>query len=77
MYSIYEKALLDTPASQFPLLAAAQSLYKNCNKCGHKNVNVHAALKLAVHKYKNDKQFKDHCASLFRLPCAIAGVLVD
>ena len=76
MFSDNETKLLHAPADAFPLLKAVQrtvALY-GCPVCGQSRVNPHAMLRLAVNKYKSDKNFIDLCRSLFALPCTVAGV---
>lgn len=77
MFSNTERLLLSASTAGFPLLAAAQSLYKSCKSCGHRNVNIHAALRTALHRYRSDKNFIAYCKRLFPLPCRVAGVLLE
>ena len=79
MFSIYEQRLLAASSSDFPLLqaAAAASRRAVCPVCRHGAVSVHTMLRTAVNKYKNDKKFKALCETLFKLPCCIAGVMVE
>ena len=77
MFTDTEKALLDNPGP-FPLLRAASAAAgrKGCPTCRHAAVNVHGMIRAAINKYKTDKRFLDHCASLFRLPARAAGVTI-
>ena len=79
MFSIYEQRLLSASCSDFPLIQAAAAAARRaaCPVCRHGAVSAHAMLRTAVNKYKNDKRFKAHCETLFKLPCSIAGVLVE
>ena len=77
MFSDSEIRLLQADNSGFPLVQAAQGALERCGKCGHKAVNVHAMLRVAVNKYKNDKGFLLHLSTLMKLPCSIAGVFVE
>lgn len=74
MYSITELKLLSSPPPGYPLLNAAARQKAACESCSHKNVNVHSMLKVALNKYKSDKQFIDYVDKLIGLPCSIAGV---
>lgn len=77
MFTDAELKLLNADNTRYPLIAAAKAEMNACKSCGHGNVNIHTMLRVAVNKYKNDKQFKEHCASLFRLPCSVSGVLIE
>ena len=79
MFSVYEQRLLASSCSDFPLLQAASAAVRRprCPICRHGSVNAHTMLRTAVNKYKNDKRFKAHCETLFKLPCTIAGVLIE
>lgn len=78
MFTDNENKLLHAPADAFPLLKAVQKsiLQQSCGSCRHANVNVHTMLRVAVNKYKSDKNFIRLCQGLFPLPCRIAGVMV-
>lgn len=79
MFSIYEQRLLAASSSEFPLIQAAAAALRRsaCPRCRHGVMNAHVMLRTAVTKYKNDKRFKAHCETLFKLPCTIAGVLIE
>ena len=77
MLSDAEVKLLESDCSKWPLLRAAQENLRRCSSCGHSRVNIHTMLRLALNKYKSDKEFIAHCRKLFALPCAIAGVLLN
>ena len=34
-------------------------------------------LRAALNRYRSDKAFLDHCRRLFRLPCVVAGILLQ
>lgn len=76
MLSNAEKTLLNANLSGFPMISAASAAWKRCGKCGHANVNVNAALRLAATKYADDPAFVEACRRLFPLPCMIGGVLI-
>ena len=79
MFNDNELKLLHAPAARFPLLAAVQRSYDpdGCPVCGHPRVNVHAMLRVAVNKYKSDKDFIAMCRGLFPLPAIVAGVRIS
>lgn len=77
MFSDYELKLLSADCREFPLLQAVIAARARCSTCRHGKVNLHMLLRTAVTKYKNDKKFKDFCGRLFKLPCSIAGVVVE
>lgn len=78
MFTNNETKLLNAPAPAFPLLVVAQRAARtnSCGSCGHRQVNVHTLLRVAVNKYKSDKNFIEHCQRLFALPTSIAGVRI-
>lgn len=77
MFSEPESKLLSGPDSGFPLLEAVKARGRACRKCGHADVNLHSMLRTVVNRYKNDAGFKAYCSRLFRLPCSVAGVLIE
>jgi len=76
MFTDAELTLLSSDAREFPLLAAAQHAAAGCSKCGHANVNVHAMLRTALTRYRNDKQFRTWIGNRMKLPVTIAGVTI-
>lgn len=72
-----ETIVLSSDARGFPLLIAAQQAGAGCGKCGHANVNVHAMLRVALTRYKNDKQFRVWLGNKMKLPVTIAGVVIE
>lgn len=76
MFNTAELKLLKSDARQFPMIKAASAALRDCGKCGHKNVNVHAMLNTAVTLYRHDPAFVEYCRSLFPLPCMIGGLMV-
>lgn len=77
MFTDAEIRLLNANNGEFPLLVAAKAAMDRCNTCGHKNVNVHSMLRVALNKYKSDKRFIHHLSTFMHLPCSIAGVYID
>ena len=76
MFTDSEIRLLQASNEGFPLVQAAQAAYNSCGKCGHRPVNVHSLLRIAINKYKSDKQFITHLSTLMQLPVSIAGVFI-
>lgn len=69
--------LLDSDCGRWPLLRAVQAASRSCGRCGAKAVPVMPMLRAALNRYRSDKAFLDHCRRLFRLPCVVAGVLLQ
>lgn len=76
MFSDNEIKLMNAPTHEFPLITVAQraAFAPKCGSCRGNSVNAHSMLRLAVNKYKSDKNFIEHCKKLFPLPTSIAGV---
>jgi hypothetical protein len=71
-----EEKLLSNPADGFPMLQAASAAWKRCGTCGAKTLKVNALLRVAVLRYRLRPEFIKLCASLFKLPVTIAGVVI-
>jgi hypothetical protein len=71
-----EIKLLSTPADGFPMLQAASAAWKRCGTCGQHTLKVNGILRAAVLRYRTDPKFKAHCASLFKLPVSITGIVI-
>ena len=68
--------LLENPPAGFPMIGAASAAWrKKCGTCPGKG-NVRSILQIAVLKYMHNKDFINHCKTLFPLPCRIGGVMV-
>ena len=72
-----ETKLLSTPADGFPMLQAASAAWKRCGTCGQRTLKVNGILRAAVLRYRTDPKFKAHCASLFKLPVSITGIVIN
>jgi hypothetical protein len=72
-----EIKLLSTPADGFPMLQAASAAWKRCGTCGQRTLKVNGILRAAVLRYRTDPKFKAHCASLFKLPISITGIVIN
>jgi hypothetical protein len=69
--------LLQNPPAGYPLIAAASAAVKKCGVCPSKQVKAHQLLRIAVLKYMDDPKFIAYCKTLFPLPTAICGVLIQ
>lgn len=76
MLNAAEIKLLNSDNTKFPMIKAASAALKKCGTCGHKNVNIHTMLRVAVTKYAKDPAFVEHCRNIAVLPCMIGGILI-
>ena len=71
-----ETKLLSTPADGFPMLQAASAAWKHCGTCGQRTLKINGILRAAVLRYRTNPKFIEHCASLFKLPVTITGIVI-
>lgn len=71
-----EIKLLSTPADGFPMLQAASAAWKRCGTCGQRTLKINGILRAAVLRYRTSPKFVEHCASLFKLPVVITGIVI-
>lgn len=80
LYNILNKEeliLLGSNLDKFPMIKAASASIKKCNTCGYKHKNFRLLLRTAINKYHKNKEFIEHCKALFKLPCILAGILIE